>query len=295
MRRAAGWAALVVVVAATQASAGHMPYLEPKTFGPRRDVVTVEAAMAEEATLFLPDFTIRGSGDYAVTDPSGATKKIEGVTTLKELAIFEASTPTEGTYRITSGERAGRSGKLAKIDGIWRNVRPAGGPPRPPEGGAPPAKPPEGAAPPSNGPIAEEQIPAGAEVMTTQAYLKADVYVSRGAPTATALKPTGQGLEIVPVTHPNEAFAGEAFKFRLLVDGQPLANAPFTVSKAREGYEPQRFTTGGAAGADGAASITLAKPGVYVIQVQNPVRVEGQPPVPASKALTTTLTFEVTR
>lgn len=284
MRRAAGWAALVVVVAATQASAGHMPYLEPKTFGPRRDVVTVEAAMAEEATLFVPDFTIRGSGDYAVTDPAGATKKIEGVTTLKELAIFEAPTPADGTYRITSGERAGRAGKLAKIDGVWRNVRPGPSP-----------KPPEGAAPPANGPIAEDQIPAGAEVMTTQAYLKADVYVSRGAPTATALKPTGQGLEIAPITHPNEAFAGEAFKFRLLVDGQPLANAPFTVSKAREGYEPQRFTTGGAAGADGAASVTLAKPGVYVIQVQNPVRVEGQPPVPAAKSLTTTLTFEVTR
>ncbi len=294
MRRAAGWAALVVVVAATQASAGHMPYLEPKTFGPRRDVVTVEAAMAEEATLFVPDFTIRGSGDYAVTDPSGATQKIEGVTTLKELAIFEAPTPTEGTYRITSGERAGRSGKLAKIDGVWRNVRPAGGPPRPPEGGSP-AKPSEGAAAPANGPITEDQIPTGAEVMTTQSYLKADVYVSRGAPTASALKPTGQGLEIAPVTHPNEAYAGEAFKFRLLVDGQPLANAPFTVSKAREGYVPQRFTTGGAAGADGAASITLAKPGVFVIQVQNPVRVEGQPPVPAAKSLTTTLTFEVTR
>jgi hypothetical protein len=285
MHRAAGWAALAVVLAATQASAGHMPYLEPKTFGPRRDVVTVEAAMAEEATLFVPDFTIRGSGDYAVTDPSGATRKIEGVTTLKELAIFEAPTPTEGTYRITSGERAGRSGKLAKIDGVWRNVRPAGGPPRSPDGAAPPA----------NGPIEEAQIPAGAEVMTTQSYLKADVYVSRGAPTATALKPTGQGLEIAPVTHPNEAFAGEAFKFRLLVDGQPLANAPFTVSKAREGYEPQRFTTGGAAGAAGAAAVTLAKPGIYVIQVQNPVRVEGQPPVPAAKSLTTTLTFEVTR
>jgi hypothetical protein len=286
MRRAAGWAALVVVLAATQASAGHMPYLEPKTFGPRRDVVTVEAAMAEEATLFVPDFTIRGSGDYVVTDPSGATKKIEGVTTLKELAIFEAPTPADGTYRITSGERAGRSGKLAKIDGVWRNVRPTGGAPRPPENGAPP---------PANGPIDEAQIPAGAEAMTTQSYLKADVYVSRGAPTATALKPTGQGLEIAPLTHPNEAFAGEAFKFRLLVDGQPLAHAPFTVSKAREGYEPQRFTTGGAAGADGAAQVTLAKPGIYVIQVQNPVRVEGQPPVPAAKSLTTTLTFEVTR
>lgn len=284
MRRAAGWAALVVVMAATQTAAGHMPYLEPKTFGPRRDVVTVEAAMAEEATLFAPDFTIRGTGDFTVTDPSGAIRKIEGVTTLKELAIFEAPTPSEGTYRITSGERAGRSGKLAKIDGIWRNVRPAGGPPRP-----------EGAAPPANGPIEEDEVPAGAEVMTTQSYLKADVYVTRGAPNVTALKPTGQGLEIAPVTHPNEAFAGEAFKFRLLVDGRPLANAPFTISKAREGYEPQRFTTGGAAGADGAAQVTLAKPGIYVIQVQDPVRVEGQPPVPAARSLTTTLTFEVTR
>lgn len=285
MRRVAGWAALAVAMAATQAVAGHMPYLEPKTFAPRRDVVTIEAAMAEEATLFVPDFTIRGTGDYQVTDPTGTTRKIEGVTTLKEVAIFEAPTPAEGTYRITTGERAGRQGKIAKIDGVWRNVRPAGAPNRPPEG-----------APPNpNGPIDEAQIPAGAEVMTTTSFLKAEVYVTRGAPNAAALKPTGQGLEIVPVTHPNEAYAGEAFKFRLLADGQPLGGVPFTVSKAREGYEPQRFTTGGTAAADGAAEITLAKPGIYVIQVQNPVRVEGQPPVPAARALTTTLTLEVTR
>ena len=39
-----------------------------------------------------------------------------------------------------------------------------------------------------------------------------------------ALKPEQRGLELVPVTHPNDLYAGEPAKFRLLLDGKPAAD-----------------------------------------------------------------------
>src|SRR3546814_2720569 len=43
----------------------------------------------------------------------------------------EAPLPADGTYRITTGERSGRSVKMAKIDGSWLAVRqPRPGQPR---------------------------------------------------------------------------------------------------------------------------------------------------------------------
>jgi hypothetical protein len=43
------------------------------------------------------------------------------------------------------------------------------------------------------------------------------------------LKPLGSGLELVPVTHPNELRAGEKATFRFQLDGKPLPNFPFSL------------------------------------------------------------------
>jgi hypothetical protein len=269
------------------AAAAHAPYLLPTTFAPERPFVTVEAAMAE--ILFVPDFPIRTAGDYWVIGPDGAAAKAGGVATLKEFAAFDAALPAEGTYRITTGERAGRISRWVKIDGAWKMVRPAG--PAAPGGevGRPQPAPPGG----ENRFVEESAVPPGAETMTSQSVSRAETYVTRGAPTRTALKPAGLGLELEPITHPNEAFAGEPFKFRLLMDGKPLPGAGFTVVRGGDLYAESRFSVSAAADAAGAGAITLAQPGVYVLEADYPARTEGSAPVARSAQYV--LTFEVTR
>jgi uncharacterized GH25 family protein len=129
-------------------------------------------------------------------------------------------------------------------------------------------------------------------VITTQGFLKSETYVSRGSPSKGALKPSGQGLELSPETHPNEIFAGEAFKFALLNDGKP-AEAAFIIAKAGDAYADKKYAYSGKTGPDGKAAVTFADPGVYVLQIQYPGRVEGA--APAARSTSYTLTFEVTR
>lgn len=284
MRRLATWLALGLGMTAATAAAAHTPYLAPTTFAPSRDYVTVEAALAETG-FFIPDFPIRGAGDYLVIGPDGVSAKATSVTALKEFVAVEAALPAPGTYRITTGDRGGRSGKWAKVEGRWRAVRPAGAPARA-------ARPGDDEAP-ADGPIDEDRLPAGAEVVTAQSFIKAETYVSRGSPTRGPLKPVGQGLEIAPETHPNEIYAGEAFKFALMNDGQPAAGASFIVSRAGDLYAEKKYAHEGKTGADGKAAVTFAEPGVYVLETRYPGRVEGA--APPARATTYTLTFEVTR
>lgn len=285
MRRLIGFAAgLTVLALGSAASAGHMAYLAPPTFAPHRDMVTVQAAMSEEAHMFVPDFPIRGAGNFTVTGPDGVPAKVGSVTELKEMALVEAPLPGEGTYRISTGERAGRSARWAKIDGVWRMVRGAGGPPRP--------TPPPGEPARADGPIDEAAVPTGAEALTSVGTLRADLYVTRGAP-KTFPKPVGQGLEIAPISHPNDLYAGDSFRFQVLNDGQPVAGAQLTIVRAGDAYAARHFTWSGATKGGAVEAVTFDQPGIYVVQAQYPPRVEGG--APSSKSMIATLTFEVSR
>jgi hypothetical protein len=262
-----------------QAAAAHTPYLRPLNFAPDRPLVTIEAGVAE--TFFVPDFPIRGAGDYWVTGPDGATDKAQAVTPLKQITAVEVALPGEGTYRISTGERLARTTRWARIDGAWKMVRPAGAA-RGGEGGR------------ASRFVEESAVPAGAETMTSQSFSRVETYVTRGAPTREALKPTGKGLELEPVTHPNEAFAGEPFRFRLLLDGAPLPKAGFRVVRGGDAYADSRFSADGETDAAGAGAVTLAQPGVYVLEADYPPRPEGAA-TPLARSEQYVLTFEVTR
>lgn len=275
MRRATGFAVLVGALAvAGAAAAAHMPYLKPTTFTPHREFVTVESAMSADM-FFLPDFPIRGDGDYWATGPSGETVKATSATVHKEFAVAEVALPGPGTYRLSTGERPGRATKFARIDGEWKMVRPAG-------------------APGGRG-VDESAVPAGAETMTSTGYTRAEAYVTRGAPDRGALKPTGKGLELEPVTHPNEIYAGEAFKFRLLNDGQAAGDVAFAIYRAGDQHAEKRYTYSAKTDAAGAAAVTFDQAGIYVLVASYPPRTPGEPMTPVAKSSTYSLTFEVTR
>lgn len=303
MRLARVFAGVLGGLVMAQAATAHTPYLKPTNFGPDRAFVTVEAALTEN--FFAPDFPIRSAGDYWVTGPTGGPVKADAVTTLKEFTAIEVSLPTVGTYRISTGDRAGRTTRWVKVDGAWKMVRAAGGgqgrPPemaRPPEGGRPSGGGGGGEAGRPAGPnrfIEEAAVPPGAETVTSQSFSRVETYVSRGAPSREALKPVGQGLELEPVSHPNEIFVGDAFKFRLLMDGKPLPGVAFTVARGGDVYAESRYAFAGKTDAAGAGAATFAQPGVYLLEADYPPRVEGVVSEPVTRSAQYTLTFEVTR
>jgi uncharacterized GH25 family protein len=107
-------------------------------------------------------------------------------------------------------------------------------------------------------------IPADAtEVVATRSDSRVETFVTLGEPNTTALQPTGKGIELVPVTHPNDLVAGEAATFKLVRDGQPAADLEVTIARGGTRYRdnPEEITV--RTGADGAFTVTWPEPGMY--------------------------------
>ncbi|MFA5900524.1 MAG: DUF4198 domain-containing protein [Hyphomicrobium sp.] len=110
----------------------------------------------------------------------------------------------------------------------------------------------------------KSEIPADAkDVTVTEQSRRIETFVTAGKPSKDVFKPTGKGLELDPVTHPNDLFAGEAAKFRLLIDGKPAAGARVLVVpggiRYRDGINEIKATTD----ADGIVTVTWPEAGMY--------------------------------
>jgi len=107
-------------------------------------------------------------------------------------------------------------------------------------------------------------IPTGATDVSAQVNTnRLETFVTLGNPTETVFTPTGQGLEMVPVTHPNDLVAGEAATFTLMKDGQPAADMEIIVARGGLRYRdtPGEMTV--RTSPDGTFTVTWPEPGMY--------------------------------
>lgn len=260
MRTIVGLAGLLAL-GAPGAALAHMPYLLPNMFDAgNRDHVTVQGGFAEDA--FVPEVVMK-SDAFNVRGPGGVT--LITPTYLKDLTVFEAALPAKGTYRISSGERFGRKGKMYKTtNGQWT----MGG-----EGGAP---------------------PAGVTLVDVQSMTLADVYVTRGAPSNEVLAPIGKGLELKPVTHPSEIYAKAPAKFVLLFEGKPVAGATVEVFRAAGLYDGKKLAAESKTGLDGAFAVTPPDAGTYLALIRHRTEAPAGAEIPY-RSYSYTLTFEATQ
>ncbi len=218
-------------------ASAHMPYVLPTHFDlGKADHVTVESSFTEEA--FVPDVAMKDAAFHLI-GPDGATLSTGTVTYLRDLSIFEADTKADGTYRITTGQRAGRKGKMVRDGDAWV----MGG---------------EGAAP-----------KPGAEEVAVQSMTLADAYVTRGAPTTAALKPGGEALEVQPITHPNGITAGSNAIFQLLYNGKPLAGVDVTLFRAAGVYDGRKVAAQTKSDAAGRFTLHPDDAGAYLLLVRH--------------------------
>jgi hypothetical protein len=276
----------ILALAPASAALARTPYLLPNTFNPERPLVTLQAASTED-DYFNGDAALNIPA-YVVTGPSGQAGELKPAAMLKDLAVVEAALADAGTYRFTSGDVVQRKNTFALVDGKWLAVRQ----PRPGEAPRPGAGPPPGDGPPA---IYEANVPAGAKTMVSEQVMKVETYVSKGAPTEAALKTSGQGFELKPVTHPNAVYVDKGFSFQLLADGQPLANVPVAVYRSGNIYDDRRIAVELRTDAKGNGHVAFTQPGVYLLTTHYPVARPGPTETPAVHNYTYSLTFEVTR
>ena len=215
----------------------HMPYVLPTQFDiGKGDHITVQSSFAEDA--FMPEVAMRDA-PFHLVGPDGKPLPTGPITHLRDLSIFEADTKVDGTYRVTTGQRAGRKGKMFKVGDKWE-MRGEGGEP-----------------------------PANAQQVEVQSMTLAEAYVTRGQPTDAALKPTGQALEIQPVTHPNGIAAGSDASFILLFDGKPLAAADITLFRSAGIYDGRKVAAQVKSDASGRFTVRPEDAGTYLILVRH--------------------------
>lgn len=252
------FAAMLLAGALSLGSASaHTSYLLPSAFATQGDIVTVEASFAEE--FFTPEIAVL-SDDYHVVRPNGARDAFDTVQSFRQLTILETDLAEPGTYRLSTGVRLGRTGTLARIDGVWRPLEPGRAP------------------------------PAGAETMRSQTETVADVYVSKGAPTRVPVDQRIGRLVIQPITHPNEIYLEDGFTVEVSFDGAPLADQEIVLD--RGGYAPSRFQQSVRTDAQGRATLRFDQAGVYLIMTRHRAAAPAGAETP-QRSYTTSLAFEV--
>lgn len=181
----------------TSTAQAHRSWLLPSAtvFSGKSPWVTVDAAVSTDL-FYFEHMPLRLDGLQVLT-PSGQAGKAENLATGKFRSVFDVALEEAGTWKIatvSSGLMASWEEKGERKR--WRGMRDA----------------------------FAANVPAGAEkLQVTETASRIETFVTTGKPNVTALQPTGMGLELLPLTHPNDLVAGEAARFRLLMDGQPAA------------------------------------------------------------------------
>lgn len=268
MLKLAGAMALAAMVA-VPASAHRQWMMPSSTVLSGDDVwVTVDAAVSNDLFYFEHQ-PLRLDGMQAWA-PDGSEVAIENKATGRYRSTFDVHLTQKGTYRIaTVADMLMGSYELnGKTERLPRGTTAAN---------------------------LAERIPAGAtNVKTAEANNRNEIFVTVGEPTTTVFKPTGKGVEMVPVTHPNDLFAGEAATFQFLLDGKPAVGLPVTVIPGGIRYRDQLGQIDLKTGADGKVEVTWPEPGMYWMNVTTPqVEPEGgeaaPPPMARRASYVTTL------
>lgn len=234
----AGVALLACLPLAAQA---HRAFIVPsETVLSANGWITVDAAVSND--LFYFNHNPLRLENLKITGPDGSAVEAANVNTGKFRSTFDLNLATSGTYKIgmvndmlmaqyedEKGERKRWRGSAATLS----------------------------------------ELPANAKnLQLSQNQTRVETFVTAGKPNDVALKPSGSGLELVPVTHPNDLFAGEPATFGFVLDGKPAANVKVTVvpgaSRYRNKQNEMVLTTDSA----GKVAITFADPGMYWLQAQ---------------------------
>jgi uncharacterized GH25 family protein len=228
---------LAALLAAPMAAQAHRAWLAPtSTVLSGADAwVGFDAGMSNG--VFIPDHAAMRLDGLVITAPDGTTAAPENMMRGRYRATFDLHLTQPGTWRVAN-VMGGYSAtyKQGGEEKRWRGTETE----------------------------MATAIPADAtDVVRMRSMNRVETFVTLGEPTA--VTPTGQGLELVPVTHPNDLVAGETATFKLIQDGKPAANQTITVARGGTRYRdnPEEITV--TTGPDGGFSVTWPEAGMYWI------------------------------
>lgn len=200
--------------------------------------VTIDAAASND--LFYFDHRPLRLESLVVTGPDGAKVAPENASTGKYRSTFDLPLKVPGTYRVAlvmdgAFARYKEDGREKRWRGRAENIA--------------------------------KEIPASAtDLVITQSLRRLETFVTAGNPDDAALKPIGTGLELQPITHPNDLVAGSEAEFRLLLDGKPAPGVKVEIVRGGIRYRNQLGDTTVTTGDDGVFKYTWPEAGMYWLE-----------------------------
>ncbi len=229
--------AFAAALAAPMAAQAHRAWMAPTSTSLSGNDAWVGFDAGMSNGVFIPDHAAMRMNGLVVTAPDGSAVQPEHLMQGQYRTTFDVHLTQNGTYKVANV----MGGVMAsyKLDGEQKRWR---------------------------GSAAEypAALPAGAtEVQATRTASRIETFVTLNNPTEAVFKTTGEGLELIPVTHPNDLVAGEAATFKLVKDGQPAADLDVTIARGGLRYRdnPEEMTV--KTGADGAFTVTWPEAGMY--------------------------------
>lgn len=207
--------------------------------------VTFDASVSND--IFYSDYHALGHDGIRATGPGGEPVELQNASTGKYRSTFDLNLAQPGTYKVFLAQN-GLSARW-ETEGGERRFWPGRGESPDPE-------------------RFEKEVPKDAKNLTvTQSSRRIETFVSAGAPDGEAMAPTNVGLELAPVTHPNDLYTGETATFRFLIDGEPAAGAEVSVlpggMRYRDGQEEISLTTDD----KGVVKVDWPRAGMYFMEV----------------------------
>ncbi|MGB0133670.1 DUF4198 domain-containing protein [Dokdonella sp.] len=202
--------------------------------------ITVDAAVSNDI-FYFNHVPLRLNG-LTITGPDGNSVQMENNASGKLRNTFDVHLAEPGTYRIA----VVNAGLFASWDVDGKPKRWRG----------------------SLENFASEVPKDAKDLKVTQSAGRIETFVTAGRPNETALKSTGNGLEMLPVTHPNDLFAGETATFKLLLDGKPAPDLSIEIVPDGIRYRDKQNELSATSDKDGLFTVTWPDAGRYWLETQ---------------------------
>jgi uncharacterized GH25 family protein len=195
--------------------------------------VAFDAASADD--LFSVNQGALPADGLTVTTPDGSPIEPQNAAKGRSRSIFDLELRKTGTYRVAiAGDTVMARWQAEGKPKRWRGA------------------PAEMAA----------NIPANAEALEVeQMQRRVETFVSVGTPSA--VKPVGVGLELVPLKHPNDLYAGESAQLKFLLDGKPAKDLEVQVIAGGTRYRDAPDAIVAKTDKDGIVTVTWPTAGLY--------------------------------
>jgi len=260
-----------LLLASISAAQAHRQWVMPSStqLEGKEPWVTVDVAVSEN--VFDIDTNALRLDGLSITGPDGAALVPEQTSSGKMRSSIDLKLAKPGTYRIALlSESAMASYKLNGETKRWRG----------------------------NSADLKQEIPANAEELLVSRTLgRLETYVTAGKPNSTVVKSSGVGLELLPLSHPNDYQAGQSARFRFLLDGKPVPNLAVAIVPGGVRYRGVLNEVSVTTDGNGEFAVSWPMAQMYWINASYPPRVqvpEGQPrPAPPALRYNYGGTFEV--